>query len=165
MTDKKPTDSKTTDEARSAGRRLPVRSGSPLSLFDGFFEPIDRLLESFAWPGGQFAGQLGARQPVVDMQDRGSHYSITAELPGFTKDEVEVKVDGHGLELRAEKTEKESEGGAFRSSSRSFYQYLSLPTESVPQKVEGTLRNGILQLTIPKKNPGSREAVRRIDLK
>lgn len=161
MREKKPADSKRTDVGRWQSEGLPVRSGAPTSLFDGFFEPFDRLFESLAWP----TGQLGTRQPVLDMQDRGNHYSITAELPGFTKDEVEVKVDGHGLELRAEKTERESDDGALRSSSRSFYQYVSLPAESVPQKVEGTMRNGILQLTIPKKNPGLKDAVRRVDLK
>ncbi len=155
MTDRKPID-KREDERRI----LQLRPRMALGLFDGLFGPFDRAFEPFAQLG-EFA--LTGQQ-ILDMQDRGDHYTVTAELPGFAKDEVEVKVDGHGLELRAQKTEKGGDEDGFRSS-RSYYRYLTLPPEAVPQKIDGTMRNGILQLRIPKKDPKLKDAVRRIDLK
>ena len=92
---------------------------------------------------------------------------MTAELPGFTKDEVQVRVDSNGLELRAEKTEKKGKGekGAYQRSSRSYYQYLSLPDQVVAEKIDGTMKNGILELKLPKRASKLKDNTRRVDLK
>jgi HSP20 family protein len=154
VTEKKTARSQPT-KADHDGSNLPVRSSPGLaSIFDDFFRPFDEFFQPlFQSTTSPLSELSSSRQPILDVQDRGDHFSVTAELPGFTKDEVEVKVDANGIELRAEKTEKQGkdENGAYQRSTRSYYQYLSLPEQVVSEKIDGTMKNGILQLKLPKK--------------
>jgi HSP20 family protein len=116
-----------------------------------------------------FMSQINTRQPTIDVQDRGNHFILVAELPGFGKDEVEVQVHDNALELRAEKkTDSENKNGDGTSTQRSytyFHRYLSLPEQVRTDKVDGTMKNGILELKLPKKEPKLKALSRRIDLK
>jgi HSP20 family protein len=138
------------------------------SVFEEFFRPFDHFFQPF-FPGTTRSSAweaAGFRQPTIDFEDRGDHYSLTAEIPGFTKDEVEVKVDSSGIELKADKSEKESkeEDGSYHRSRRSYYQYVSLPDQVLTEKIEGTMKNGILELKLPKSRARLTDA-RRVDLK
>lgn len=162
--------SQPTDKEDADSTGLAVRPGSGLAtVFDDFFRPFDKLFEPFfqSTARAPISGLGDMKQPILDLHDRGDHLSLTAELPGFTKDEVQVKVDSNSLELRAEKTEEQAKDkdGAYRSSSRSYYQYLSLPDNVLAEKVDGTMKNGILQLKLPKRVSKLKDAARRVDLK
>jgi len=168
MTYEKTTKSLPTKAGKDSTSLTLGRSTGLESMFDRFFEPFDeffkpifpRAMRSPLW------GREAFRQPILDIQDRGDHFSLTAELPGFTKDEVEVKVDSNGIELRAEKSEKESrgEGGSYQSR-RSHYQYLRLPDQILTEKIDGTMKNGILELKLPKGAANVKDDARRVDLK
>ena len=166
MTDKKTTKVPPTTKK---GSDLAVWSGAGLaSVFEDLFRPFDEFFKPLMQGTNSSVSELrGSRQPILDLQDRGDHYSVTAELPGFTKDEVEVKVDSNGIELKAEKEEKQgkSENGTYQRSSRSYYQYVSLPEEVVSGKIDGTMKNGILQLKLPKRASKLKDDARRVDLK
>jgi HSP20 family protein len=164
MTDKKTTKSLPT-EAGEDSTRLALGRGS---VFEELFKPFDQFFQPF-FPGAMRSspwGEAGSRQPILDLRDRGDHYSLTAELPGFTKDEVEVRVDSSGIELKADKSEKESKGedGSYLRSRRSYYQYVSLPGQVLTEKIEGTMKNGILELKLPKSRARLPDA-KRVDLK
>lgn len=136
-------------------------------MFDQFFAPFDEMFQPlFPRAIRSLSEPDGLKQPILDIQDRGDHFSLTAELPGFTKDEVQVKVDSRGLELRAEKSQTaKGEKGEYQKSSRSYYQYLSLPDQVVAEKVDGTMKNGILELKLPKRASKLKDSTRRVDLK
>jgi HSP20 family protein len=151
-------------------RALAVRSNTGLaSMFEELFKPFDELFQPFfqSTANSLLSEHGGFSQPILDVQDRGDHFSVTAELPGFTKDEVQVKVDPHGIELRAEKTDKQSKGkdGSYERSSRSYYQYISLPDQVNADKIDGTMKNGILELKLPKRASKLKDNSRRVDLK
>ena len=168
MTDKKTTRSQPT-RADGDGSNLAVWSGTGLaSIFEDLFRPFDEFFKPFLQGTNSPMSELrSSRQPILDVQDRGDHYSVTAELPGFTKDEVEVKVDPEGIELRAEKTEKQGkeDSRSYQRSTRSYYQYVTLPEEVVSGKIDGTMKNGILQLKLPKRASRPKDDARRVDLK
>ena len=138
--------------------------------FEEFMRPFDEFMQPL-FPGSMRSmwTEVQGREPVVDFQDRGDHYVLTAELPGFERNEVEVKVTSNELELKAEKTsQKESKGknGTQSMSTRAyFHRYLSLPEEVVSEKVAGTMKNGVLELKLPKKEPKAQEGSRRVALK
>ena len=170
MEDKKAKGSQPTEKADSSNTSLAVRSSEGLaSVFDDFFGSLDELFAPFVQSARRapISGLGGQRQPVLDLQDRGDHFSVTAELPGFTKDEVQVKVDSNSLELRAEKTEEKGKekDGSYQKSSRSYYQYLGLPANVNAEKVGGTMKNGILQLKLPKRVSKLKDTAHRVDLK
>jgi HSP20 family protein len=148
------------------GTEMAVRSSTGLaSIFEEFLKPFDQLFQPLQ--GASFPMSELSRQPILDVQDRGDHFSVTAQLPGFTKDEVDIKVDANGIELRAQKTESKGkeERGTYQTSTRSYYQYLSLPEQVVSDKIDGTMKNGILQLKLPKRASKLKDSTRRVDLK
>ncbi len=168
MTDKRKNQRQ--DDAPSDSKALaPPPSTGISAAFDDLFRPFDQLLQPFfsADMGSLFPQLSGARQPNVEFQDRGDHFSLTAELPGFAKDDVEVTVGKNAIELKAEKTEKDSETkGGYLSSSRSyFHQYYSLPEQVDAERIQGSMKNGVLELRMPKLAPKGDEKVRRVDLK
>jgi HSP20 family protein len=157
-------------KAGQNGTGLAVRSNAGLaSVFEELFRPFDEFFQPLmpSASSSPLPGQPGSRQPILDIQDRGDHFSLTAELPGFTKDQVQVKVGAGGIELSAEKTERQTKGkdGSRFTSSRSYYQYLSLPDQVNPEKIDGTMKNGILELKLPKRASKLKDAPRRLDLK
>jgi HSP20 family molecular chaperone IbpA len=69
------------------------------SLFDSFRREFDDMMNMW-WPITPLAPQLtrpAARPlmrvgyPITDIEDNGDSYMVTADLPGFTKDKVNIK--------------------------------------------------------------------------
>jgi HSP20 family protein len=55
--------------------------------------------------------ELPVKYPATDLIDIGNSYTIKAELPGFTKDRVDIQVNKNSIEIKAEmKDEKEDKG-------------------------------------------------------
>jgi HSP20 family protein len=139
-------------------------------LFEDFMTPFDELMGRF-FTGSMRSGliELGRREPAIDLQDRGDHYLVTAELPGFERKNVEAKVSSNVLELKAERSteeERKSEDAAETKRTHSYFQKsFALPAEVLSEKVSGTMKNGVLELKLPKKERSSREESRRVDLK
>lgn len=103
----------------------------------------------------------------ADIADHGSYYTLKAELPGFTKDEVEVILNGRTLTVSAKQDRIiEEENGDFLrkerklgSLSRSFDM-----TGIQTNQITADYRNGILELTLPKETPAA-DTFRKIDIK
>jgi HSP20 family protein len=115
--------------------------------------------------------QLPIRSSIVDFIDEGDHYIINAELPGFSKDQVDVKISKDGLVIRAEQQQTHNEqksGKTYLHRERAysaFERVIEFPEEVVPQKVEGAMKDGILQLTVPKKEPAPEERLTKVQLR
>src|SRR2546427_12543610 len=77
-------------------------------IFEDFMRPFDEFMGPFfEGSAGSLWTELKGKESNVDFQDRGDHYVLTAELPGFEKKDVEVKISSNVLELKGEKrTEK-----------------------------------------------------------
>jgi HSP20 family protein len=169
MTDKtRKETSRRDDESDSTALAIP---GFGLTrMFEDFMRPFDEFVRPlFPSSMGSLWTELGERQPTIDLQDRGDHYVLTAELPGFEKKDVEVRISENVLELKGErKTDKESKSGegTQRQSSRSYFQrYMTLPEEVVSEKVSGTMKNGVLELKLPKREPKALDRSKKVDLK
>jgi len=164
---------------RDAGGALAIRTGGGLeSIFDDFMRPFDDFMKPYEefmkplFPSSMrsFISDLNRREPNFDIQDRGDKFVVTAELPGFGKDDVEVRVNPNSLELTAEKKtdeeRTEADGSQSRKSYSYFHRYVTLPEAVMTEKVEGTMKNGVLELKLPKKEGRKlEEKARRVDLK
>ncbi len=106
------------------------------------------------------------REPAFDLEDYGDHYKAVVELPGLSKDQVEVKVDKNSLEIRAErKDENEQKEKNFihrEQSYTAFQRTVDFRDEILPEKVESRMKNGILEITLPKKEPTSKKQLRKV---
>jgi HSP20 family protein len=145
--------------------------------FDNIFDQFRRSFDELMSPFYPFTGispstplsQLPVRSSVVDLVDEGDHYLIYAELPGFSKDQVDVKINKDGLVIRAEQqTQNEQKNKSYLHRERAysaFERVIEFPEEVVPQKVEGSMKDGVLQLTVPKKEPNPEERLTKVPLR
>lgn len=108
------------------------------------------------------AGQLGreetfVRQPAVDLFDEGENLIFEIELPGVTKDEVELVCDGNSLSLKAIAESKHAEENLVLSERGDveYQRYIPVEVQIVPGEIEATFEDGVLTVTAPKKEPTS----------
>ena len=118
-----------------------------------FFKLIDSLLGEHA--NGQ-SEELGARGwvPLVDIQETPESYRLHAELPGLTKDDIQITIEDNVLRLSGErKFERDVKKESFQRIERSygaFARSFTLPTQVDSEKVQAVFENGVLSLTVPK---------------
>jgi HSP20 family protein len=103
------------------------------SLLDRMFGPWTPLFE-LAWE---------EELPKFEVENREKEVMVRVEVPGFEPAEVNVEYDGAMLIIRATHKEKEKENRMERR--------VMLPTGIEPEKIEAMCKNGLLEVTIPKK--------------
>jgi HSP20 family protein len=98
---------------------------------------------------------LGTWLPPVDIAEDKDRLVLTAELPGFQKDQIEVQLEGGVLTLRGErKFEDEKNGRNFHRVERSYGQFVrsfTLPNNVDRENVKANFANGLLEIMIPKR--------------
>jgi len=116
--------------------------------------PLDVLREfesALGWPDGQWE-EMTAAYPC-DIRETSENVIVEAELPGFSKEQVDVSVEQGILTIQAERKEEKKEGEQHLHE-RSFHRVqrrFSLPSTVDPNSVDAKLDNGVLTLTLPKK--------------
>ena len=150
--------------APEASENFPLRGvpADPFRVFADMDRWIDDVRREFGrvltpWSGTALAGEDGIRVPAVDVRDEGAEFVVTAELPGVSKDQVEIEATPEGLQIRAEvrgEREEKDEKYFFRERTfRGYHRTLDLPAEVVPEKAAAQLKDGVLEVRIPKKEP------------
>ena len=132
------------------------------------FENMDRFFWDDPWtPGWRRRWQLAPwseRWPEtdtkitpLDLVDTGKEYKIVAEVPGVSKKDLEVNITPNGISICGEtttETKEEDKGYVRRERSYStLCRNMAFPEEVNPDKADATLKDGILEVHIPKKKP------------
>jgi HSP20 family protein len=121
-------------------------------LFDTFFRDFDTPFGAWlpAAAGRSFAGDAMS----VDVSETDDEVQVAADLPGLTENDIEVTVDNNQLTIRGEKKdEREESRRNYRLIERSYGRFersIPLPSGVDRDKVKAKLRNGVLQVTLPK---------------
>lgn len=91
--------------------------------------------------------------PQIEVLQNNGHFTVRADLPGLTKDDVKVEVTSDFLTISGErKEEKEEKQEGFYRSERtygSFYRRIPLPEGAKTENAAATFQNGVLEITIP----------------
>jgi len=118
-------------------------------------ENLSRFFDSFpSFP--KFDSMI--RVPLLDVKDEGSKLKITAELPGIKKENLDIDVTENQLILKGEmnlsKEKKDLDKGYYfrERKANSYFRSIPLPAEVIPTKAKAEFRDGILELSIPKKH-------------
>ncbi len=131
-------------------------------------DPIDGLLPDLLRRWGRpfhLIDDAGLPADIrVDVTENDKEYLVSAELPGAKKDDIRVSIDGSYVSIAAEikKEEKKKDGRSilretYRGSvSRGF----SLPGEVDDKNATAKLEDGVLRLTLPKREGGSRNVLK-----
>ena len=135
-----------------------------IARIDPFNELVDDLFKGFFVRPMYAGAQEALPRMRVEVAEKNGGYTVTAELPGAKKEDIKVDIDGAQVTLSAEvKREKEATEGErllhterlYGKVSRSF----TLPQELDEERVEATFKDGVLQLTLPKKAAAARKAI------
>jgi len=130
---------------------------------NGLFSYFDDLERNFFSGFPQMNSAMGFRTDIKEEKD---HYLLEAELPGFDRKDIHVDVNGDMLTIHAEKNDEKEENkdGYIRRERRYGSYSRSFDVSGVDvDKISGSYKNGILELTLPKY--GEKEiAARRIDI-
>lgn len=107
---------------------------------------------------------LGLREPAVDVFEEKDEFVVKAELPGMTKDDIQVNIAEHLLTIKGEKKkeEKTEEKDYYRSERTygAFARSIPLPTEVNPEKVNATFKNGVLEIRLPKSEEAKKKEIK-----
>ena len=90
----------------------------------------------------------------VDLQDKGDHYALQAEVPGFKKEDIKVDFDENVLTIKAErkqeKEEKNEQGYLVRERSYGSYSRAFRFEDADPSKINASLNDGVLNIDVMK---------------
>jgi HSP20 family protein len=133
------------------------RRRDPFSMFNDIELMMDRMLGR-RWPLFRSLPGVGdmdvSWNPQVDMYEQGNELVIKAELPGVSRDDIDVSIEKGDLILKGErKSEHEvKDENAYRleRSFGSFYRRLPLPDDVKEDDISATYNDGVLEIRMPK---------------
>lgn len=134
-----------------------IRFTSPFELpFRAFEESFSRMLqENQAAAASNPAAKPWS--PSVDIRETANELVVKADLPGVSENDVDLRIEDGTLILKGERkfeNESKDEKGGYHRIERSygsFARYFSLPDTVDPEKVTAEYKNGVLTVTLAKK--------------
>ena len=133
-------------------------------LFDDLFNR-----DIFNWGLSNYS-DTNTTIPAVNIRETADYYEVQVAAPGMTKNDFSVELDGNTLIISSEKQSENDANHDFRYTAKEFsYQSFSrtftLQKEVVDtEKIKATYENGILNLTIPKKEEARQKGPKRIEI-
>ena len=127
------------------------------------YDPFDDFFKGFWMKPVPFPAQAELKMKIDVKEDAGS-FTVKADIPGVKKEDIQIDIDDDHVSLRAEvKQEKEEKKGekvvyserSYGMVSRSF----TLPTDVDAKGAKAEYKDGVLNLTLPKKSNGSAKRV------
>jgi HSP20 family protein len=134
-------------------------AAAPLNVMRRFSEEMDRLFEDFGGRGWLTPmldkAQLpqGPWSPQVEVFERDNELVLRADLPGLTKDDVNIEIANDGITIEGErKNEHQERGEGYFRSERSygrFYRRVPMPEGANAEDANASFNNGVLEITLP----------------
>jgi HSP20 family protein len=127
-----------------------TRNASQLAR--SFERLFDDGLDRFFAP----AAEGGSRSPALDVSESERAYTVKLDLPGVTKDEVNISIDGRRVSVEAqsskESEQKEGDRVVYRERSATRYaRGFTLASDVDQAESAAKLENGVLTLTLVKR--------------
>ena len=124
------------------------RMPSILNTVDGL---IDGLFNNYPY-------NLNMWAPNYDITSDGDKYIIEMEVPGIKKSEIAIEAQDQIIKVSAK---KEVENNSHSNvSSREFEKEFNLPDDAAEKNISANLKNGILEIKIPRKTEVKTKAIK-----
>ena len=126
------------------------------SMFEDFFKPFDE------WFDGGLRGRV-INIPAVNITENKDEFKLSLAAPGMKKNDFKIDIDGNMLTISAELEERKEEHK--EKFTREEYDYSSftrtftLPDEIHKEKIEASYADGILKLSLPKKEEAKKALI------
>ena len=129
------------------------------NLFNDFFNTVSRTPFT--------AVEQRSNYPRVDIRETRDAVTLDATVPGLVKEDVSIDYEDGHLKVSAEKQSGASDDFVHREIHRSaFSRWFSIDEETYEVgKIDASLNNGILSITIPKREAAVKPLPRKIEVK
>ncbi len=132
--------------------------------FDRMMERFQRDFDEFwriprMWRHGlsMMPFKKGMITPSVDLEDRDKDFRLAVDLPDFKKEDIDIEVTDNTVTIRAEKrTAEEEKNKSYvrrERTAQTYYRRIDLPEKIDSNQAQANLNNGVLEITLPKKEP------------
>ena len=127
------------------------------SVFDDFFND------------GFFSGTAQMTMPKCDIEDTGTAYIVTTDLPGVLKEDIHVSYDQDVLTISAQHEDKKDDqqqqtNYVCRERMNTAFQRQFVIHNIDASGIKAAFRNGVLKIGLPKKDPQPQEQAGTIDI-
>jgi HSP20 family protein len=125
-----------------------MTSRNPFDEIERMFKQMDKGFKTFDADPSQSV--------PVDLLDEDDSYVVTADLPGYEKDDIDVRLSGSTLMIRAERRteseETDSDGEYVRRerTRESVNRSVRLPERVAQDETDASYQNGVLTVTLTK---------------
>lgn len=125
----------------------------PVDEFTRLQDEINRLFD-FDTPNGMTGLFDRHISPSIDVVEKDDEIVVHCDLPGIEKEDVDISLANNVLTIKGEKKseEKKEKSRKYRNEtwSGSFQRTISLPEIVDPEKVDATMKNGVLTVMLAK---------------
>ncbi|MEM6348672.1 MAG: Hsp20/alpha crystallin family protein [Bacteroidota bacterium] len=142
--------------------KLAVRNNRQYPSFNSLFN--DLFGEEF----GAFNG--GTNVPAVNVKEENEQFVLEVSVPGRKKEDFNIKLDDKTLTISSEWKEESAENDEKAKYSRREFRYgsfsrsFSLPKTVDGEKINARYENGILFLSLPKREEAQDKGTRQIEI-
>jgi HSP20 family protein len=133
------------------------------SVFDDFFKPWNEWFDN----GGLWGRTMNI--PAVNITEHEKEYKVALAVPGMKKEDFKIDVDGNMLTISSEKEESKEEKD--KKFTRKEYNYSSfsrcftLPEEVNKEKIDAKYEDGVLKISLPRKEEAKKPLAKHIAVK
>ena len=147
---------------------MSITKWRPFRELETMRREMDRLFDEFITPMRRRRWlerpEEAAISPNVDMYDAKNEIVVKAEIPGVEKENIDLKITENNLtlkgEIKKEEEVKKEDCYACERSYVSFFRTIPLPAEADSPKAKATFKNGVLEITLPKKEGAKRREIK-----
>ncbi|WP_224447979.1 Hsp20/alpha crystallin family protein [Haloprofundus salilacus] len=131
------------------------------------FEEIERLFDQLS-RNFESSGMSKLKDISVDLEERGDEFVVTADLPGYETDDIDLAVRDRQLTIRAEHSDtSETSDDAFlrrERTQRSVSRTVHFPEPVEEEASDASYRHGVLTVRLPKQDRRDDDEGHRIDI-
>ena len=112
----------------------------------------------------------GTTVPAINISEEEDRFEVEVAAPGLKKEDFKIDLDHHTLTISAEKKEEKEEKKNKNFTRRefsftSFQRSFTLPESVDAGKIEASYKDGVLCLTLPKREESRKQPSRKIEVK
>lgn len=140
---------------------MPLDKWNPLKELESMRKEMDRIWEDLfpqrkaeAAPWRRIGPEQATVSPAIDIIDRTGEIVVRAEMPGVSRDDIDISLQDGTLTIKGEvKEEASQKEGNYTYSERNYRYFarsLNIPFKIKQDGIKATLKDGVLSVQLPK---------------
>ncbi len=150
----------------------PLTKKQPSYFLKNIQDEINRVVEDtfsdFEFPSFPFEAKSKIWRPAVEMREQKDSYIVKAQLPGLSKEDIDVEMGEDSITIKAEtKVKKEEKSkNLYKSEFRygKFFRTVMFPTGINSKNATASYKNGVLSIEIPKSKEETKK-LKKLEIK